>query len=39
MIFGKFESFAPADKGNSRNNRSSGNRPANSRPARTSSRS
>lgn len=42
MIFGKFESFAASDRGNSRNSRNSrgqGNRPANSRPARTSSRS
>lgn len=42
MIFGKFESFAASDRGSSRNSRNSrggGNRPANSRPARTSSRS
>lgn len=42
MIFGKFESFAASDRGssrNSRNNRGGSNRPANSRPARTSSRS
>jgi len=39
MIFGKFESFATSDKGNSRNSRASGNRPANRRPARTPSQS